>query len=273
MWGGYHGRRPITKPGGDDVRTCQTIGDLAQSDGASRVTPSLSTRSQLSNVGRLAIGLAMLSIVAVAALGPHAGPLTARQDMATPAMGLLATPGSGTPETIALPLTPSAVDCTVAPVPFADLTRIGIPEVAMTPPPSMVTGGAPVDPSRVDAVVATMRVQIGCINAGDIPRALALAGGPYFERLLAQIGSPTEAQYATLATPLPRTETDQITIVTVEQVLGYPDGTLTAQVTTESGPTTVNLLQLEPNPLSPSGYVITQQEQVSRVEPSADPNA
>lgn len=232
----------------------------------------LSARSLSNTVGRLAVGLAILSIVAVVTLGPHAGLLTARQDTATPAVGSLATPGLGTLGTIALPLTPSAVDCTVAPVPFADLTRIGIPEVVMTPPPSMVTGGAPVDRSRVDAVIATLRVQIGCINAGDIPRALAVAGGPYFERLLAQIGSPTEAQYGALATPLPHTETDQITIVAVEQVLGYPDGTLTAQVTTVSGPTTVNLLQFEPNPHSPSGYVITQQEQISRVEPSADPN-
>lgn len=234
---------------------------------------SLSTRSLLNTVGRLAVGLAMVSIVVVATVSGHTGLLMARQDLATPAAGQLATPGLGTPEATALPLTPSAVDCTVAPVPFADLTRIGIPEVAMTPPPSMVTGGAPVDRSRVDAVITTLRVQIGCINAGDIPRALTLAGGPYFERLLTGIGSPTEAQYGALATPLPRTETDQITIVAVEQVLGYPDGTLTAQVTTVSGPTTVNFLQLEPNPLSPSGYVITQQEQISRVEPSADPTA
>ncbi len=189
----------------------------------------------------------------------------ARQDLATPA--------AGTPSATGLPQTPTAADCTVEPVPFPELQVVSIPELSMTPPPSQSTGGTPANASMVAAVIDTLRIQIGCVNAGDIPRALALASGDYYAGLFANLQNVTEGQYATLATPLPRPEADRITIVAVDQVTSYPDNTLTTQVTTEAGATTVNVLRLEPNPNTPTGYMIVQQEQLSRVEPSADPNA
>lgn len=213
---------------------------------------------------RTLLGLALL-VSAVTVIGAPPEQAIARQEMATPA--------TGTPDVSGVPLTPSAADCTVAPVPFPELPVIGIPEIAMTPPPSQATGGTPAGATLVQAVVETLRIEIGCVNAGDIPRALALAGGDYYTSLFAGLPPLTDGQYATLATPLPRSSGSLITIVAVEQVLSYPDNTLTAQVTTEAGPTTVNVLRLEPNPTTPTGYMIVQQEQLSRSQPSADPNA
>ncbi len=215
-------------------------------------------------VTRSLLSLALLvSVLMIAGTDP--GQATARQESATPT--------TGTPVASGLPLTPSAADCTVAPVVFPELPVIGIPEIAMTPPPSQATGGTPADDTLMRAVVETLRIQIGCVNAGDIPRALALAGGDYYTGLFAGLPSLAEGQYETLATPLPRTVDSLITILAVNQVMSYPDNTLTAQVTTEAGPTTVNALRLEPNPNTPTGYMIVQQEQLSRSEPSADPSA
>ena len=213
---------------------------------------------------RTLLGLTLLA-GALTGVGTHPDRAIGRQELATPA--------TGTPAAFGLPLTPSVADCTVAPVPFAELPVIGIPEIAMTPPPSQSTGGTPAGAALVEAVTETLRIQIGCVNAGDIPRALALAGGDYYTALFAGLPPLTEGQYGILATPLPRSPDSLITIVAVEQVMSYPDNTLTAQITTEAGPTTVNALRLEPNPNTPTGYVIVQQEQLSRSEPSADPNA
>ncbi len=210
-------------------------------------------------VGTL-LGLALLIGAMTAIVSAGTGSILARQDAATPA--------AGTPSATGLPLTPTAADCTVAPVAFPELPVVSIPELSMTPPPSQSTGGTPADAARVAAVVDTLRIQIGCVNAGDIPRALALAGGDYYTGLFATLQGLTEGEYATLATPLPRVEADRITIVAVEQVMSYPDNTLTAQVTTEASATTINALRLEPNPNTPTGYMIVQQEQISRVEPS-----
>ena len=215
--------------------------------------------------GRTLLGLALLIGAMMAIVDTGTSPILARQDAATPA--------AGTPSSTGLPLIPTVADCTVAPVAFPELPVVSIPELSMTPPPSQSTGGTPADESLVAAVVDTLRIQIGCVNAGDIPRALALAGGDYYTGLFASLRGLTEGEYATLATPLPRVEPDRITIVAVEQVMSYPDNTLTAQVTTAAGATTVNLLRMEPNPNSPTGYMIVQQEQLSRVEPSTDPNA
>ncbi len=217
------------------------------------------------SAARTLLGLTLLIGATTTVMSARFAHVGARQDLATPA--------PGTPSSTGLPLTPTAADCTVEPVPFPEPPVVSIPELSMTPPPSQSTGGTAANASLVAAVIDTLRIQIGCVNAGDIPRALALAGGDYYTGLFANLQNVSEGQYGTLATPLPRPEADRITIVAVEQVMSYPDNTLTAQVTTGAGATTVNVLRLEPNPNTPTGYMIVQQEQLSRVEPSAGPNA
>ena len=184
------------------------------------------------------------------------------------------TPTAGTPAASGLPIVPAAAECTVAPVALADLAAIPPASPAATPPmPMAPTGATPATPRQSAAVLATLRLQIACVNAGDIPRALALTGGAYRARLFAATGPPTEAGFAVLATPLPRVDETVIAITALDTVAGYPDGTLSARVTTMTTATTVNAVTLSPSPASPTGYVITDQQQVSRVAPTRTPIA
>lgn len=179
---------------------------------------------------------------------------------------------AGTPTAGGLPVVPAPAECTVAPVSFAELPAIQAADPAATSPaPSLPAGGAPATPEQSASFLATLRLQIACLNAGDIPRALALTGGAYRDRVLAQSGTPTEAQYAVLATPLPRTDGTVIAITTLNGITSGLDGTLTAPVTTLTTATTVNLVTLSPSPTSPTGYVITDQRQLSRATPTRTP--
>jgi len=179
---------------------------------------------------------------------------------------------AGTPTAVGLPVVPAPAECTVAPVPFAELPAVQAADRAATPPaPLLPAGGAPATPEQSASFLATLRLQIACLNAGDIPRALALTGSAYRDRVLAQSGTPTEAQYAVLATPLPRTDGTVIAITALDGITSGPDGTLAATVTTLTSATTVNLVTLSPSSTSPTGYVITDQRQLSRATPTRTP--
>lgn len=201
------------------------------------------------------VGLALT----VAAVVPGSG-LVARQGEATPSTGI-ATP------VVTLPFTPSAADCAVAPLPYDALPVIPI---GASPVPATPGSGATASPEQIAVVVRTVEVQIGCVNAGDIPRALALTGGPYRASLLGQYGTPTAPEYAPLATPLPLAPAAVITIVSVDEVVALPDGTLSARVVTSSGPTVTSRVTVAPDPASPTGYLIVDLTRISRVEPSPD---
>ena len=105
-----------------------------------------------------------------------------------------------------------------------------------TPPP---VEGQPADQATVDAVTATYRELVACLNAGDYLRAYALYTDGYLQRnfrpdSLAAIG----------ATPVPVEESTRIAFAGVREVVMLPDGRVGAlvDVTTPgaSGVTTTN---------------------------------
>ena len=172
-----------------------------------------------------------------------------------------------------MPITPGAADCTVDPVAYGDLPLLSSPENALNGPPTPPPGGQPGGERARSAVTDTLRIQIGCVNAGDVPRALALAGPEYTQSLFRDIGLPDEGQYATLATPSPVPDQAVATITAIEDVQMYPDGSLSAQVTTTSGvATTVNDVLFAPAPASPTGYVIRWLTQVSTTPATPQPS-
>ena len=223
-------------------------------------------------LGGVALGLALCLTTVAASTAAFNAPARS-QELATPLAG---TPTGGTPAAGGLPLSPVAAECTVAPVPFAELTPVAPIDPAgatPTPAPDVQGGGTPASPEQVASVIATLRLQIACLNAGDIPRALALTGGAYYERLFARTGTPDEAEYAVLATPLPRSAETAITVLAVEAVVALPDGSLRADVTTGTIAITVNTVTLAAAPSSPTRYVIVDQRQLSRVTPTPEPDA
>lgn len=224
---------------------------------------------QLSQQGNRMRGVAALGLALCVAFVSSA---MAAIDAPTQYQGL-ATPIGGTPAAGSLPLIPAAAECTVEPVAFANLTPVApIDPVAATPAPVVEGGGTPASPEQAATVLTTLRLQIACVNAGDIPRALALTGGSYYERLFARTGTPDEAEYAILATPLPRSAATAIAIIAVDGVVALPDGSLRADVTTRTTAVTVNTVTLAPSPSSPTGYVIVAQRQLSRVTPTPEPD-
>ena len=105
-----------------------------------------------------------------------------------------------------------------------------------TPPP---VEGQPADQATVDAVTATYRELVACLNAGDYLRAYALYTDGYLQRnfkpdSLSSIG----------ATPVPVPESTRIAFGGVQQVVILPDGRVGAlvAVTGAAGgtPTTTN---------------------------------
>ena len=212
-----------------------------------------------------------LAIAAMLALG---GMATIRSDGVASRAQQPGSPAAGTTAVVGLPVVPAAAECAVAPVPFAGLPAVPPANPATgTPAPPLPTGGSPATPEQAAAVLATLRLQVACVNAGDVPRALALTGGAYREEILAEVGTPSEAEYAVLATPLPRTDGTLIAITALDGTMSLPDGSLTAQVTTLATATTVNAVTLSPSSTSPTSYVITGQEQVSRAVPTRTPIA
>lgn len=209
----------------------------------------------------VAVTVAGLALT-VAAVVPDGG-LVARRGEATPATGIT---GIATP-VVTLPFTPSAADCVVAPLPYGSLPVVA---TGTTPVPATSGTGATADPEQIAAVIRTLEIQIGCVNAGDIPRALAMTGGPYRDSLLGQYGTPTAPEYALLATPLPLAPAAVIAIVSVDEVVALPDGTLSARVVTSSGPTVTSRVTVAPDPASPTGYLIVDLARISRVEPTPD---
>lgn len=214
----------------------------------------------------LSLAAAAMLAAGILAIGSPGGTASRSQQPGTPA--------AGTPVAGGLPIVPAAAECVVAPVAFADLPAVQpVDPTAATPAPAILTGGTPATPEQSVAALATIQIQIACVNAGDIPRALALTGGAYRDRLFARTGTPTEAEYAVLATPLPRVDGTVIVITAIDGVMSFPDGTLTVQVTTLTTATTVNMVTLAPSATSPTGYVIVDQRQVSRIVPTRTPIA
>jgi hypothetical protein len=145
---------------------------------------------------------------------------------------------------------PVAVDpraCRVAPRPLADFVALAEATPGLlrsqlngspiaTPP--MPAGGAPADPTIVAAVTATVVESAACLNAGDLPRYLALFTDEAFFRAYGGGGAGDEdfeRQLATLATPQPLPAAQQVRSPTVDDVRVLPDGRVTAIVRSNFG--------------------------------------
>ena len=217
-------------------------------------------------VRRWLIGTALLA-GAGATLGGGAALLDARQ---------AATPLVGSPVAVALtalPVVPDPAGCVLPPLSYDDLA-IAVAEGAATPAPAADPANEPAGPLQVEGIVLTLFTQIACVNAGDLPRALALTGGGYLAQVIGPVGLPTEDQYAVLATPVPLSIEGSVALIAVDDVIGHPDGTVSARVVTGTGDvTTTSSVTLGPSMASPTGWVITDQVRLSRVNAEDTPVA
>ncbi len=224
---------------------------------------SMTTAQRRLSGTALAVGLA-------ATLAGAPALLDARQSASPP-------PGSPVAVGLAdLPIIPDPAECAVAPLPYADLATAVAGD--MTPDsestPATTTGSASADPAQVDGVMLTLRLQIACVNAGDLPRALALTGGAYRAQVIAPVGVPSEGQYAALATPVPVSVDGLIGVLAVDEVVALPDGRITARVATlANGVTTTSMVTFSPSTSSPTGWLITGQDRLSRVDANGTPVA
>ncbi|HEV2527117.1 MAG TPA: hypothetical protein VGT61_01500 [Thermomicrobiales bacterium] len=188
----------------------------------------------------------------------------------------VATPLAASPAAVALtdlPVIPDGAECVLEPLPYGDLAT-AIAGGGATPAPVAASGGEPAGPEQVEAAILTLRAQIACVNGGDLPRALALTGGGYLVQVIGPVGLPTDAQYAVLATPVPRSIDGSIVLVAVDEVVALPDGSLSALVVTAVGDvTTTSAVTLTPSTGSPIGWLITGQVQLARVDAEGTPVA
>ncbi|HEU5430321.1 MAG TPA: hypothetical protein VFU81_01585, partial [Thermomicrobiales bacterium] len=127
-----------------------------------------------------------------------------------------------------------AAQCTVGPRAIQSLQQlVGTPtSAAATATPSLsavaTLAGAPADPATVEAVAATYRELVSCLNAGDYLRIYALYTDAYVTRLLRRTGLNLSQLEATPAPNRPQSTA----LVSVQDVRVLPDGRVAARVET-----------------------------------------
>ncbi|MDQ3695703.1 MAG: hypothetical protein M3464_19110 [Chloroflexota bacterium] len=134
--------------------------------------------------------------------------------------------------------TPGAVDadeCRVAPLSTEELialsettgatVSIALGTPAATPEPP--AGGTPADLAIVDEVTATARELVACVNAGKLPRLMALYTVSYRISFWGGVGSAEEVTRLASPTPL-LPPGQQAKLVSVEDVRELPDGRVSA---------------------------------------------
>jgi hypothetical protein len=197
----------------------------------------------------------VLALIVVGAAAMDAS-TSARQD---------GTPSGSTP-TVVFPIVPAASECTVPPRPFATFPR-NQSTPATTPLGStpIVSMTAPMEAEEV--VLATMRIYLACVNAGDLPRVFTMVSDAYLAQLQQQAGLPplTDTIYQQLGTPVPLSDIQMIRIQALSDVQAQPDGSIRAQIVTVDLDTTTTEIVLVPSPESPTGYVLDQQILVATV--------
>ena len=164
-----------------------------------------------------------LTVFALVAL---ALPTAARAQDATPAAG-----GD----------VPAPEECTIEPISVDHLTQLlgtPVPEVVATPAasptPFAMPEGTPADEATVAEITAAVRQFIACLNAGDLPRVLALyTDRAIVELFLAPIGGEATAQQILDALGAPEVvpEDQRTVLISVDDVRVLPDGRIAALIT------------------------------------------
>lgn len=225
-------------------------------------------RPSPSSAPAAAVGLALAIVLALAALTVPASGATRAQD-ASPAAGPVSR-DVPTPEECVGERPPLETIPTAAPTADTE-TEAGTPAVSTTPfaPPA----GEPADPATVEAITATLRGNLACLNAGDTLRSFAFYTDAYLVGLLAAAGVPElrPDYYDALATPFPLPPSRQTSLDAVEEVVVLPDGRVGALVTTTNLDTTVNHVVFAPT--DDGRYLIDELTQVgvSGATPVASP--
>lgn len=175
------------------------------------------------------------------------------------------TPAGATP-TALLPILPAAEECTVPPRAFETL-----PLGQGTPAPLFARAtplaGHSEAASAEAAVIATMRLYLACVNAGDLPRVFTMSSDAYVSQLLQQANLPplTAAIYQNLGTPVPRPDIQMVRIQSISNVEAHPDGSISARIVTVDLDTTTNDIVIVPSATSPTGYVLDRQVLVETI--------
>ena len=147
------------------------------------------------------------------------------------------------------------------------ILREGMAGVAVaTPAPPPPLAGLPADAATADAVAATARVALACLNAGDFPRLFALFSDHYLWGVWGGFAGPDapEAVVAAgvrgLATPVPRPVEQQIALIMVDDVRVLPDGRVLATVVTSAGSARVTFVRVGERYLIEWVFALPEQE-------------
>lgn len=165
----------------------------------------------------------LLAIVAVVGVGLAGEPAAMGQE-ATPASGQVVDPA----------------ECQVEARGAEDIEALVGAEsegdAQVTPAVSEIGGltGEPADEATVEAVTATYRELVACLNAGNYLRIYALYTDAYLQRTVADGGVDVEAIQATPATDA----TGSTALVSVSNVRRLDDGRIAARIETSDEATT-----------------------------------
>jgi hypothetical protein len=137
-------------------------------------------------------------------------------------------------------------ECQVEPLSDEFLARLaGTPvseaspttEVAGSPAPFTAPEGEPAGEAEIEAVTATMREVVACLNAGDYRRAYAL----YTENYLLRVFAGQSADLSQ-STPVPNEAVMQNALVGVTDVILLEDGRIGARIELATGPDALEVL-------------------------------
>ena len=132
------------------------------------------------------------------------------------------------------PVTPDPADCTVEPrsLPLWDGTPAAVQDVTQPDP----TEGEPADDATIRGITSTVAESAACANAGQPPRGLALVTDDYLARQFVGEGAADVTESgARLERPAPTPDPfDYLTVVAIDDIVSYPDGTVGAVVTSSN---------------------------------------
>jgi hypothetical protein len=138
------------------------------------------------------------------------------------------------------PDVPAPEECTVEPISeehLAQLVATPVPEGMATPEasptPFAMPEGTPADEATITEITAAVRQFIACINAGDLPRVLALySDRAIVEIFLAPIGGQATAREILdqLGAPQVLPEDQRTVLIRVDEVRVLPDGRVAALI-------------------------------------------
>lgn len=163
----------------------------------------------------------------------------------------LAPSATGTPEAL------GAAECNAKPVDPNAYARAIVAATPIARATAPLSGGTPADAATTAAATDTIRQTIACTNAGDYSRLLAVTDPGYAFTILDL--QPDDAASVirdvastpgpiNLATPHAHIEgpaSNQIQLVSVDQVMVLPDGEIWASVTITSPATGLTTVQID----------------------------